>query len=68
MIGEPVYYAAILALLLAFRLLWQLRASRTDSGANLHARNGLPLISELCSRVVWLLDSARSPPSVCPLA
>ena len=27
-IGEPVYYAAFLALLLAFRVVWQLRASQ----------------------------------------
>jgi methionine sulfoxide reductase heme-binding subunit len=27
-IGEPVYYAAFLGLLLAFRVAWQLRASR----------------------------------------
>ncbi len=27
-VGEPVYYAAILAVLLAFRLVWRLRAAR----------------------------------------
>ena len=27
-IGEPVYYAVFLALLLAFRVVWQLRASQ----------------------------------------
>ena len=31
-IGEPVYYAAILLLLLGFRVLWRLRASRMAHG------------------------------------
>ena len=37
-IGEPVYYAAILAVLLAFRLLWRFRPSarprRATAGAS----------------------------------
>ena len=29
MIGSPVYYAAVIAFLLAFRLIWQLRSAKT---------------------------------------
>ena len=40
-IGEPVYYAAILGLLLAFRARLAVPARAGGSGANLHAHNGL---------------------------
>ena len=36
-IGEPVYYAAILGVLLAFRLLWRLRPSPGGRGATARA-------------------------------
>ena len=46
-IGEPVYYAAILALLLGFRLVWQLRASRRCAPPT-------------CTRVTVYPDSSNS--------
>ena len=36
-IGEPVYYAAILAVLLAFRLLWRFRPSGPAAACNCQA-------------------------------
>ena len=41
-IGEPVYYAVILAVLLAFRVLWSLKTSGRLRWATLSSRHSTP--------------------------
>ena len=61
-IGEPVYYAAILALLLGFRLVWRLRPSRQGPPPTCTARNAFTGAAPRAAAVLWLPDFARSPP------
>ena len=67
-IGEPVYYAAFLALLLAFRVVWQLRASQTVPPPTCTRVTVYQLISKLSS--IGRLAGRICPftPVLCPLA